>query len=132
MDILPEEREEEGGPSPAINITPLIDVLLVLLVMVIITVPAPRHLVELGLGQGGVPPRPDPAGITLSLAADGRMGWNGEALADRADLSRRLAALAPESEVRLDASPDAAWGAAAGIMAEVRRQGGLRFSIVRR
>lgn len=65
--------------EPQMNATPLIDVLLVLLVMLIFTLPMATNLVKLNLPQGQPGP-PSPA-VALHIDFDGALYWNGEAVA---------------------------------------------------
>ena len=79
--------------SPAVetqmNATPLIDVMLVLLIILILTVPIATHAVKLNLPQG--PPGPPQPSVLLDIAFDGTIYWNGEFIAS-------IAALTPKFE----------------------------------
>jgi biopolymer transport protein ExbD len=102
----------QGGadePIMDINTTPLIDVMLVLLVMLIITIPIQLHSVNLQLPTG-TPPVSDakPEVVTIEIDDHSRVVWNGEPLADRPALQARLAAASaqavqPELHVRPNA-----------------------------
>src|SRR5450631_3415020 len=78
-----------------INTTPLIDVMLVLLIMLIITIPIQTHAVKLNMPVG-TPPSPTvpPEVVTIELDFDGTVLWNGLALPDRPALEARLQAAA--------------------------------------
>jgi biopolymer transport protein ExbD len=95
-------------PVADINTTPLIDVMLVLLVMIIITIPVQLHAVNLHLPVGDPPPLAHkPEVVQIDIAAGGSLSWNGTPVADSADLKTRLAAAAaqpeqPEMHVRPD------------------------------
>src|SRR5947199_8994550 len=68
-----------------INTTPLIDVLLVLLIMLIITIPIQTHAVKLNMPVGNPPPPTEPpVVITIEIDFDGTVLWNGEAINDDA------------------------------------------------
>src|SRR3979409_2419612 len=89
-----------------INPPPLIDVMLVLLIMLIITIPIQTHAVKLNMPVG-TPPPPDvpPQVVTIEVDFDGTMVWNGEVLRDRADLETHLRgaaamAIQPEDHLR--------------------------------
>jgi len=73
--------------EPQMNATPLIDVLLVLLVMLILTLPMATHAVKLNLPQAV--PGPPPASITVNIDFDGQLYWNGTSL-QRAELEGKL------------------------------------------
>src|SRR5436190_8914868 len=69
-----------GEPMMEINMTPLIDVMLVLLIMFIITIPIQTHAVKLDLpvNQPNQPPPPiDPVKNIVVVTADGKILWNG-------------------------------------------------------
>lgn len=74
-----EEEGDEAHAAPSMNTTPLIDVLLVLLVMLIITIPIQLHSVRMDL-PGGVPSpdAPDPVVVRLELSSSNQLQWNGE------------------------------------------------------
>jgi biopolymer transport protein ExbD len=70
-----------GGPMADINVTPLVDVMLVLLIIFMITAPLMSHKVKVELPQATLetkPPTTPP--ITIAVQANGRIYWNDEAL----------------------------------------------------
>lgn len=75
--------------EPQMNATPLIDVLLVLLVMLIFTLPMATNLVKLNLPHG--PPGPPLQAVDVHIDFDGALYWNGEAI-DRDRLESRFRA----------------------------------------
>ena len=70
---------ESGEPMIDMNVTPLIDVMLVLLIMFIITIPVQTHAVKLDLPQNtNTPPPPvEPTKNTVTVTAQGQITWNG-------------------------------------------------------
>ena len=94
-----------------INTTPLIDVMLVLLIMFIITIPIQTHAVKMNMpvpNNAAPPPKP-PEIVRIDVDFDGTIGWNGEVIqpGDRAAIESRLAAVAamadqPEVHIRGD------------------------------
>src|ERR1700688_2858093 len=71
---------EAGAPMCDINTTPLIDVMLVLLVTLIVTLPIMTHAVKLDMPQTNQPPPPQdqrPEVIDLEIDFDGTIVWNG-------------------------------------------------------
>src|SRR5438477_10562823 len=87
-----------GGQEPEvmvdINTTPLIDVMLVLLIMLIITIPIQTHAVKMNMpiGPSSPPPKP-PEVIRIDVDFDGTIGWNGTLVANDAELLGKLAAV---------------------------------------
>jgi biopolymer transport protein ExbD len=114
-------------PVADINTTPLIDVMLVLLVMIIITIPVQLHAVNLHLPAGDPPPvAHQPEVVQIDIAPAGALAWNGTPVPDRADLGARLAAAAalpeqPEMHVRPDQG--AKYDAFAAVMVAVNQAG---------
>ncbi len=118
-------------PMSAMNITPLIDVLLVLLVMMILTIPAITHKVPLDLPQPG---HADPQNMVvhqLDLAANGALRLDGAALAPNA-LPARLVALKadPNAELHVAADPQAPFGRFDETLATIKRAGITRLGFV--
>jgi len=91
-----------------INTTPLIDVMLVLLVMLIITIPIQLHAVNLNMPVG-IPPPPlvPPEVVKIDIDSSSTIFWNGEALPGQEALNERLtAAAAQESQPELHLRPN--------------------------
>ena len=114
-------------PVADINTTPLIDVMLVLLVMIIITIPVQLHAVNLHLPVGDPPPAAiKPEVVQIDIAPAGALACNGTPVAGQADLHARLVAAAaqaepPEMHVRPDQG--AKYDAFAAVMVAVNQAG---------
>jgi len=130
------------GPTPGadpevmidINTTPLIDVMLVLLVMLIITIPIQLHSVNLNMPVGN-PPRTqvDPEVVKLDIDNESRIYWNAELLPDRAALEERLrtaAAQAVQPEVHIRPDKSAKYDVVATVLAAVQRNKLTKMGIV--
>jgi len=117
-----------------INTTPLIDVMLVLIIMLIITIPIQLHSVNLNLPTGKAPPPlAEPVVVTLDVDFDGTVLWNGEVLGDAQALDARLqqaAAQADQPEVHLRPNKLVAYRSVAAVMAAAQRLGVTKLGIV--
>jgi len=126
--------EPDPEPMVHINTTPLVDVLLVLLVMLIITIPIQLNAVRLEMPGRNAPPPPQPPVIVeLAVSAAGQFLWNGELLANRAALEDHLreaarAAQQPEIHVRPDAR--AKYAAVAAALTSAQRLGLQKIGVV--
>lgn len=117
-----------------INTTPLIDVMLVLLVMLIITIPIQLHSVNLNLPSGNPPPPLVlPEVVKLDIDDQSRVYWNGEVVDDRPLLEAKMSASARQQtqpEVHLRPDKDAKYSVVAGVMAAAQRLGLTKIGIV--
>jgi biopolymer transport protein ExbD len=126
--------EPDPEPIVDINTTPLVDVLLVLLVMLIITIPIQLQAVSLEMpGRNAPPPQEPPVVVRLDIDAAGRFLWDGEPLADRAALEAKLReagtkAQQPEIHVRPDRR--AKYEVVAAALTSAQRQGLAKIGIV--
>ena len=128
----------EGGSDEVMcdmNTTPLIDVMLVLLVMLIVTIPIQTHAVKLDLPQGPPPPQNDmpPEVVDLVIDFDGTVIWNGTPVSTRAQLDRFLqdtAAKIPQPEVHLRPNRLAKYDAVARTLADAQRLGVTKIGFV--
>jgi len=126
-------RSDEPEVMMDINTTPLIDVMLVLIIMLIITIPVQLHAVNLNMPQASAPPLVQPEVVTLAIEADGTLLWNGEALADRGALEARLkvaAAQPAQPELHLRANKAADYGVVAMVLASAQRLGVTKLGLV--
>ena len=117
-----------------VNTTPLIDVMLVLIVMLIITIPIQTHAVKLNMPVGNPPPPVvPPTIIQIDVDFDGTVLWNGEMLADRDALEVRLrdaAAQVEQPEVHLRPNKLAQYKSVAMVMASAQRLGVTKLGVV--
>lgn len=112
-------------PMADLNTTPLIDVMLVLLIMFIITLPIQTHTVEIDLPAPG-PVRQIQLDINrLSVTAAGAVLWNGEAvpMSALAGLLERTRRITPSPELRFEPDPEADYVAADQVIAIIKRSG---------
>jgi len=118
-----------------INTTPLIDVMLVLLIMFIITIPVQTHAVKMNMPvPNNAPPPPKPPEIIrIDVDFDGTIGLNGKIVADRGELEARLsevAAMADQPEVHLRPNKLVTYRHVAMVMASAQRLGVTKIGLV--
>jgi biopolymer transport protein ExbD len=127
------EGGERNAPMADINMTPLIDVMLVLLVIFIITAPLLTRAVKLDLPHASAVAAPDTAQtIDLSIDARGTLYWNGASL-DEATLRARLTQAGrehPAPEIHLRADRATRYDTLARVMADAQRAGVTRIGFV--
>ena len=115
------------------NTTPLIDVMLVLLIMLIITIPAQLHSVNLDMpAPTNAPKKADPVVIKIDVDAASVINWNG-APVTRSELEAKLAeasAQQPQPELHIRSHAKAKYEAAAAVMANAQRMGLTKLGIV--
>jgi biopolymer transport protein ExbD len=109
-----------------INMTPLVDVMLVLLIIFIITVPVMKHSVEIDLPRASNQPQdPKPETVRLSVDAEGRYWWNEAQVADE-ELPRRLQAEAarnPQPDLHIRGDRAVRYERVAQAMAQAQQAG---------
>jgi biopolymer transport protein ExbD len=117
-----------------INTTPLVDVLLVLLVMLIISIPVQLHSVNLEMPSTRSPPPPvEPRIVRLDVTPGGAFVWDGQALASREELEARLrevAGLAEQPEIHLRPDRRAKYETVAAALAAAQRLGLVKIGLV--
>ena len=127
------DNNRQGAPMADINVTPMVDVMLVLLVIFIITAPLFTHAVKLDLPAAQSAPAPEkPETVTLSIDASGAVFWN-EAPVAQADLPARMAAAAqkqPQPELQLRADKATRYEVIAQVMATAQSNGLTRLGFV--
>ena len=129
---------EDAEPLLEINTTPLIDVMLVLLIMFIITLPVQLHAVNLQASAAAAPVPPEkPRVVNIEIHADNTLWWNGQAVADKAALGLNLATLPglaatpqQQPQMQIKAHPQSKYGTLAMVLASVQRYGFSNINVV--
>ena len=128
------EGGAEAPPMMYINMTPLIDVLLVLLVMFIITIPVMTHAVKLDMPRPTEAPaeQVDPVVIQLEIDFDGTVLWNGTPVTVESldTYFRREAANDPQPELHIRPNKRASYDVVARVLAAAQRNGLLKIGFV--
>ncbi|BAX57682.1 MULTISPECIES: ExbD/TolR family protein [Burkholderia cepacia complex] len=117
-----------------INTTPLIDVMLVLLIMLIITIPIQMHSVKMDLPVGNPPPPATPPEIVqIDIDFDGTTTWNGAPVPDRAALEAKLTQVAAEpvqAEIHLRPNKLVPYKDVASVLASAQRVGATKIGLI--
>ena len=127
-------NDDDGNEALAeINMIPLIDVMLVLLVIFIVTAPLLTHAVKVDLPKASSTPnltRPD--NVQLAIDGAGQVYWNGEILAAAAleQKLRSAAALSPQPELHLRAELTTPYEKVAEVMSAAAREGLTRIGFI--
>jgi biopolymer transport protein ExbD len=131
---LGSSQSDESEVMMDINTTPLIDVMLVLIIMLIITIPAQLHSVNLDMPVvTSTPPKTEPMVINIEIDADASLRWDGQPLTDRQALATRLteaAALQPQPELHIRSHAKAKYEATAAVLAGAQRAGLSKLGMV--
>ncbi len=116
----------DGEVMVEMNTTPLIDVMLVLLVLLIVTLPIQTHAVKLDMpAPNATPPTVVPETVELGVDFDGTVTWNGMAV-DRSTMDAYFADAArkdPQPEIHVNANRLAKYDAVARVLADAQRLG---------
>ncbi|BCX52474.1 MULTISPECIES: ExbD/TolR family protein [Comamonas] len=116
-----------------INMTPLVDVMLVLLIIFIITVPVMKHSVNVDLPRAtNQPEDTKPATVQLGITADGKYSWNGQEIGDE-QLETNLqteAAKEPQPDLHIRGDKEVRYERVAQAMAAAQRAGVKKIGFV--
>ena len=118
---------DSGGPMSEINVTPLVDVMLVLLIIFMITAPVLAHKIEVDLPQPNkdiTPPENPPSPINLKIDQSGAFYWNGSPV-DELGLKAQLAVIGQltlpnQPEVQIAADDNVAYEYVARVLADAK------------
>ena len=100
MSVGSGDSSKEPEPMMEINTTPLIDVMLVLIIMMIITIPPQTHAVKLNMpiNNNAPPPIKEPTVVQIDIDFDGTVLWNAVPVAGRKELETKLTEVAAQTE----------------------------------
>ncbi len=127
-------KENEDDVMMEMNMTPLIDVMLVLIIMLIVTIPIQNHAIKMNNPIGDPPPPSAPSVVVnVDIDANGSISWNGTAMTSRADLESHLKAVSTEldqDEVHLRPNRATDFKYVAEVLASAQRLGVTKIGIV--
>ena len=125
---------DEPDVMMEMNMTPLIDVMLVLIIMLIITIPIQNHAVNLNMPNGNPPPKVAlPVVVNVDIGADGTILWNGVVVQDRHALElhmHELAAIPDQPELHIRPNKLVPYKVVAEVMATAQRLGVVKLGMV--
>ena len=127
--------KDDGSPMMDMNTTPLIDVMLVLLIMFIITIPPVTHAVKIDLPVASPPqdgPVIDPVVNKVIILPTGEIQWNGQAqsLDQLSLLLKQTATMEPEPELQFQPHENAPYLPVDQVLAEVKKAEITKFGFV--
>jgi biopolymer transport protein ExbD len=133
MALSPFSGDDDDGLMNEINMTPLVDVMLVLLIVFMVTIPVIRHAVKIDLPHASSQKEDTkPAQIDVSVQQDGTVLWNGTPVDDAA-LRAKIASAAqatPQPELHLNADRKVAYEKVAQVMSAAQSGGLTKIGFV--
>jgi len=118
---------DEPGVMSVINTTPLVDVMLVLLIIFLITIPVINKTVKVELPKAvNIPTQTKPENITVAVDKNGQIFWNDKSMPNRDDLLTHVKAAAvekPQPEVHIRADRDAKYESVGRVLYALQRGG---------
>jgi len=119
--------QDPGGAIASINTTPLVDVMLVLLIIFLITIPVITKTVKVDLPKAvNIPTQTKPENISISVNKQGDVFWNDKRVADRNELLGLIEAAAvrkPQPEIHIRGDRDTRYEAIGRVMYAIQRGG---------
>jgi biopolymer transport protein ExbD len=134
MTIGQDVEAQEDEVMAAINTTPLVDVMLVLLIIFLITIPVVIHQVPVNLPkERNLPTQTKPENIVISVNKDGDVFWNQEAVRDSRALFERLkkvAVVVPQPEIHIRADEETRYESVGRVVATCQRASILKIGFI--
>ncbi|MEZ5499601.1 MAG: biopolymer transporter ExbD [Steroidobacteraceae bacterium] len=134
MSVGSPDDGDEGKAMSEINTTPLVDVMLVLLIIFLITVPVITQTVKVDLPKAvNIPTQTKPENITIAIDAAGNVYWNARLVSDRLQLLeevKRVAVLQPQPEVHIRADKSTRYEAVGRVIYTVQRGGIVKLGFI--
>ena len=132
MSVGPSSGEQ--GAIASINTTPLVDVMLVLLIIFLITIPVINKTVKVNLPKAvNIPTQTKPENITIAVDKDGNVYWNDKRLANREDLLANVKVAAvkkPQPEIHIRGDKETRYEAIGRVMYMIQRGGVVKVGFL--
>jgi biopolymer transport protein ExbD len=126
--------EEEQGVMANINTTPLVDVMLVLLIIFLITIPVINKTVKVQLPRAvNIPTQTKPENITVAVDREGNIYWNDKRMPNKDELLNHIkdaAVKKPQPEVHIRADRDAKFEAVGRVLYAIQRGGVVKVGFL--
>jgi len=134
MTVGQDAQDSEQEVMAAINTTPLVDVMLVLLIIFLITIPVVVQQVPLELPkERNVPTQTKPDNVVIAINKDGDVFWNLEYMRDSKQLFEKLkkvAVLVPQPEVHIRADQDTRYESVGRVVATCQRAAIMKIGFI--
>jgi biopolymer transport protein ExbD len=126
--------EEEGAAISEINTTPLVDIMLVLLIIFLITVPVIQKMANVEIPKAvNIPTQTKPENITISIDKKGQIFWNAGVMADKQVFFQRIVAEArkvPQPEFHIRGDREARWEGVGRVIFNLQRGGIVKVGFI--
>jgi biopolymer transport protein ExbD len=126
--------ESDDASISDINTTPLVDVMLVLLIIFLITVPVIKKMAEVDIPKAvNIPTQTKPENITIAVDASGRVYWNASRIDDREVFFQRIigqARLNPQPEFHIRGDKGARWESIGRVIFNLQRGGIVKVGFI--
>jgi biopolymer transport protein ExbD len=126
--------DEERGLNSTINTTPLVDIMLVLLIIFLITIPVIRNLVHVNLPNAvNIPTQTKPVDITIAVTKNGDIYWDHELVPNEQALVAHVvstAVMKPQPEIHIRGDKDVDYGAIGRVLYAIQRGGMVKVGFI--
>jgi len=126
--------EEEAAPMAEINTTPLVDIMLVLLIIFLITVPVIQDLANVKIPKvANIPTQTKPENITISVNKNGEVFWNAAHMSDKQVFFQRIVAEArrvPQPEFHVRGDKAVRWESIGKVIYNLQRGGIVKVAFI--
>lgn len=134
MSVGPADEAGEGSPMSTINTTPLVDVMLVLLIIFLITIPVITRTVKVDLPKAAnIPTQTKPENITVAVDGGGRVFWNERVVPNREELLEKVkqaAVITPQPEIHIRADRATRYEAIGRVIYTIQRGGIVKVGFI--